>query len=142
MTAADNSRCPWLRICFSILKHYLTLILLYSTKVNSCCEGCKAKELLAEEERTNRKLTCFVKEEGILILLHVLRRSGLIQEQRVNPFDVLHLDFCPLEEPKHTDDINTVFNTRVLAEITPVAQTELTLRLRHTSPAVLISWMA
>lgn len=73
MTAADNSRCPWLRICFSILKHYLTLIILYSTKVNSCCDGCKAKELLAEAERTNRKLTSFVKEEGILILLHVLR---------------------------------------------------------------------
>lgn len=32
--------------------------------------------------------------------------------------------------------------TCVVAEITVVVQTELTLRLRHTSPAVLISWMA
>lgn len=55
----------------------------------------------------NSKLTCFIKEEGILILLHVLRGSGLIQEQRVNPFDVLHLNLCPLKKPKHTVDINT-----------------------------------
>lgn len=52
----------------------------------------------------NSKLTCFIKEEGILILLHVLRGSGLIQEQRVNPFDVLHLNFRTLKKPKHTDD--------------------------------------
>lgn len=55
-------------------------------------------------ETTNSKLTCFIEEEGILILLHVLRGSGLIQEQRVNPFNVLHLNFCPLKKPKHTHD--------------------------------------
>lgn len=43
-----------------------------------------------------------MKEEGILIFLHVLRRSGLIQEQRVNPFDVLHLNFSPLKKTEHT----------------------------------------
>lgn len=49
------------------------------------------------------KLTCFIKEEGILIFLHVLRGSGLVQEQRVNPFNVLYLNFCPLEKQKTTN---------------------------------------
>lgn len=62
---------------------------------------------LPETDGMNRKLTCFIEEKRILILLHVLRGSGLIQEQRVNPFDVLHLNFCPLKKPKHTDDVNT-----------------------------------
>lgn len=51
----------------------------------------------------NSKLTCFIKEEGILILLQVLRGSGFIQEQSVNPSDVLHLNFCALKKPKHID---------------------------------------
>lgn len=57
---------------------------------------------LLETESSNIKLTCFIKEEGILILLQVLRGSGLIQKQRVRPLDVLHLNFCPLKKPKHT----------------------------------------
>lgn len=55
----------------------------------------------------NTELTCFIEEEGILILLHVLRRSGLVQEQRINPFNVLHLNFCPLRKSTHTHPEDT-----------------------------------
>lgn len=53
-------------------------------------------------DRLRRKLTCFIVEVGILILLHVLGRSALIQEQRVNPSNVLHLNLCPLRKTEDT----------------------------------------
>lgn len=57
-------------------------------------------------QRTNSKLTCFIKEEGILILLHVLRGSGLIQEQRVNSFNVFYLNLCALQKTNGTNRVN------------------------------------
>ena len=36
-------------------------------------------------------LTELVEEEGILVFLHVLRGARLVQEERVDPFDVVHL---------------------------------------------------
>lgn len=57
----------------------------------------------SEMLRTDVKLTCFIKEERILILLQVLRGPGLIQEQRIRTFDVLHLNLCPLKKTKHMD---------------------------------------
>lgn len=92
------------------------------------------------------KLTCFIKEEGILILLHVLGGSGFIQEQRVNPFDVLHLNFCPLRRPNiynfSTAGCRSSYDVFFLHALQLLVKPELTLRLRQTSPAVLISWMA
>lgn len=96
------------------------------------------------------KLTCFIEEEGILILLHVLGGSSLVQEQRINTFNILHLHLCPLKKTKHTGEVNTevkgddvmMADLRYSCRPDMIVQTELTLRLRHTSPAVLISWMA
>lgn len=85
----------------------LTCLCERSITVKCCRVGSKAEELVLEQERMNSKLTRFIKEEGILILLHVLRGSGLIQEQRVNPFDVLHLNFCPLKN-ENTQMTSTV----------------------------------
>lgn len=64
-------------------------------------------QLGLKRERIRKKLTCFIEEEGILILLHVLRGSGLIQEQRIDPFNVLNLNLRPLRKPKHTGELST-----------------------------------
>lgn len=64
-------------------------------------------------QRMNSKLTCFIKEEGILILLHVLRGSGLIQEQRVNSFNVFYLNLCALQSKQQTNDTNRVNVTKL-----------------------------
>lgn len=41
-------------------------------------------------------LTCFIEEEGVLVLLHVLRGACLVQEERIDAFNVLHLDLGTL----------------------------------------------
>ena len=61
-------------------------------KVSAICQSPR------HDDRFNRELTRFIEEEGILVLLHVLRRSRLIQEQRVNSLDILHLNLCPLRK--------------------------------------------
>lgn len=58
--------------------------------------GCPLS--LKRRDRLQRKLTRLIEQEGILILLHVLGGSGLIQEQRVHPPNVLHLHFCALRK--------------------------------------------
>lgn len=42
-------------------------------------------------------LTELIEEEGVLVLLHVLRGARLIQKERVDPFDVVNLHFCALK---------------------------------------------
>lgn len=41
-------------------------------------------------------LTELIEEEGILVLLHILRGARLIQKERVDPLDVVYLHLCAL----------------------------------------------
>lgn len=41
-------------------------------------------------------LTELIEEEGILVFLHVLCGAGLVQEEGVYTFDVVHLHLCAL----------------------------------------------
>lgn len=47
-------------------------------------------------------LTELVEEEGVLVLLHVLRGAGLIQEERVDSLDVVYLHLRALEGDRET----------------------------------------
>lgn len=57
-------------------------------------------------------LTELIEEEGVLVFLHVLRGARLVQEERVDPLDVVHLHLGaltgdtrpqggPTQEPGH-----------------------------------------
>lgn len=41
-------------------------------------------------------LTELIEEECILVLLHVLCGPGLVQEERIDPLDVIYLYLCAL----------------------------------------------
>lgn len=59
-------------------------------------------------------LTCFIEEEGVLVLFHVLWGSGLIQEERVDPLNVLHLDFSALLEMNNHSQTKNACSTAFL----------------------------
>lgn len=42
-----------------------------------------------------------IEEEGVLVFLHVLRGARLVQEERVDPLDVVHLHLGALAFPAH-----------------------------------------